>query len=289
MPELPEVETIRLQLEKCVVGKTIASIESLHKKSLAGDPKQVIGKKIIGTKRYGKMLVMDVEGKIDIGVHLKMSGQLLLRHSHDSGNPGKIGTGSPIRSGMTALVHKHTRVIITFTDDDRLLFNDMRIFGWVKILPHNELVELSFVKKLGPEPWDIADGDFYQKLHTRNRAIKLVILDQETISGVGNIYANDALWEAGIKPNKSAKSLRLKDVKILREKIVEILREGIRYGGSTGGDRKYIDLEGEPGKYQHHFRVYDRKGAPCLRNDGGIIEKIQLGGRGTYYCPVCQT
>jgi formamidopyrimidine-DNA glycosylase len=269
MPELPEVETIRLQLQKYIIGKTIASVDSYHKKSLSGDMSLIIGKKIIGTKRYGKMLVLDVEGMTDIGIHLKMSGQLLYEKEPKP-------------------LHKHTRVVITFTDGTRLLFNDQRIFGWVRILPHSELVELSFVKKLGPEPWDISDKDFFHKIKTRNRAVKLVILDQEIISGVGNIYANDALWEAGIKPGKTAKNITQKEATMLREKIIHVLREGIRYGGTTGGDRKYVNLEGNIGSYQDHVRVYDREGESCQRKDGGTIEKIQLGGRGTYFCPVCQ-
>ena len=148
---------------------------------------------------------------------------------------------------------------------------------------------LRYVRLLGPEPWDISDNDLYNKIKHRKRAVKLVILDQEIIAGAGNIYANDALWEAGIKPTRVAKTLRQKDCETLRLALVKVLREGIKYGGSTAKDSKYVQLDGGSGKYQEHFRVYDRKGLQCLRRDGGIIKKITLGGRGTYYCPICQT
>jgi formamidopyrimidine-DNA glycosylase len=279
MPELPEVETIRMQLEKYLVGQTIASITSLHKKSLVGNPKLVEDKKIIGVKRFGKMLDIDVEGKIDIGIHLKMSGQLLI---------AKAVGGRQVADEKKLLPQKHTRVIITFKSGDVLYFNDQRIFGWVRIMDENEMAELPFIQKLGQEPWDISDGEFYSLIHKRNRPVKLVMLDQEIISGIGNIYANDGLWEAKIKPQRKAASLTKIESIALRKSLIKVLKEGIKYGGSTGQDGKYVHLDGGSGKYQEHFRVYDKKGKKCLRQDRGVIEKITLGGRGTYFCPVCQ-
>lgn len=281
MPELPEVEIIKLQLEKRIIGKKISQIESFHKKSLIGEPTLVVGKKIIGVKRIGKMIVIDLEGEMDIGIHLKMSGQLIYKSA-------KLKAQNSKSAQQDVGIHKHTRVVITFSDGDQLLFNDQRIFGWVRIMHNAELVMLNYVKNLGKEPWDITDQEFYNKIKNKNRPIKIVILDQEIISGVGNIYANDALWEAGVRPDKPAKKLRYEDIRILRKAIVKVLREGIKYGGTTAGDGKYVNLEGESGGYQNHVRVYDRKGEKCSRNDGGVIEKITLGGRGTYFCPICQ-
>jgi formamidopyrimidine-DNA glycosylase len=279
MPELPEVETIRMQLEKYLVGQTILKIESLHLKSLIGDPKLVENNKILAVKRFGKMLVIDVAGEMDIGIHLKMSGQLLYRKAEKIERTDK---------GEIQLPHKHTRVIIKLKSGDILYFNDQRIFGWVKIMTQMEMKELPFITKLGKEPWDLDDDEFYQLIHHKNRPIKLVILDQEIISGVGNIYANDGLWEAKIKPTRKASTLTQKEVNLLRESLIIVLKEGIKYGGSTGQDGKYVHLDGSSGKYQEHFRTYDQKDKKCLRNDGGVIEKITLGGRGTYFCPVCQ-
>jgi formamidopyrimidine-DNA glycosylase len=294
MPELPEVETIRMQLEKYLVGQTITSINSLHKKSLIGNPKLVEGKKIVGAKRFGKMLDIDVEGKIDIGIHLKMSGQLLYQKEDKKNKQNSSRLIAPNnKSGYSSstarsLPHKHTRVIIKFKSGDILYFNDQRIFGWVKIMEGDELSKLTFIKNLGKEPWDITDEEFFQLIHKRNRPVKLVILDQEIISGVGNIYANDGLWEAGIKPQRKASSLTKTESANLLKALIKVLKEGIKYGGSTGQDGKYVHLDGGSGKYQEHFRVYDKKDKKCLRKDGGVVEKITLGGRGTYFCPVCQ-
>jgi formamidopyrimidine-DNA glycosylase len=272
MPELPEVETVRMKLEPLLVGQTVTAIEPLHRKPLLGHPGIAVGKRILAVKRFGKMLLIDLEGETDIGVHLKMSGQLLFRK----------------QGGPDTLPDKHTRVVIRFGSGDTLYFNDQRIFGWVQVMTAGELKQLAYLRTLGPEPWDVSDDGFYRKLHAAKRAVKLVILDQSVISGVGNIYANDGLWDAGIDPRKSACRLSGTEAACLRKSLVTVLRNGIRYGGSTGKDGKYLHPDGKTGKYQEHFLVYDRDGKPCPREDGGIIAKIQLGGRGTFLCPVCQ-
>ena len=114
-------------------------------------------------------------------------------------------------------------------------------------------------------------------------------MDQTVLSGVGNIYANDACWEAKVNPRRLAYTLTAKQYKELYKGVIRVLEEGIRYGGATAADAKYIDLHGLGGHYQEHFRVYDREGELCLRDDEGIIHRFALGGRGTYFCPVCQT
>jgi formamidopyrimidine-DNA glycosylase len=288
MPELPEVETVRMQLEKRIIGFVIKKITAINQKSLIGNPKLVVGEKIIGAERFGKMLVLKIAGNFDIGIHLKMSGQLIYSSSEESLTSREVSDVSSRIYSNNILQNKHTRVIIEFTNGSKLFFNDQRKFGWVRIMNDDELSNLQFIKKLGKEPWDITDADFYKLIHHRNRSIKLVILDQEIISGVGNIYANDALWEAGIKPTHKASIITKKEAHEIRINIIKVLKEGIKFGGSTGQDGKYVNLEGSPGGYQNHFRVYDKKGQKCLRKDGGVIEKITLGGRGTYYCPVCQ-
>jgi formamidopyrimidine-DNA glycosylase len=160
MPELPEVETVRTQLEKHTVGKTVSAIESFHERSLTGNPVKVTGRKITDIKRYGKMLILELGKEWVIGIHLKMSGQLIYQ---------KPGAGRLKQD-------KHTRVIIKFNSGDYLIFNDQRIFGWVKIMKSEELRTMNYIKNLGPEPWDISDEEFFNKIRTRNRPIKLVIL-----------------------------------------------------------------------------------------------------------------
>ena len=305
MPELPEIETVKIQLQKHLVGQVIERLEQLHPKSVQGDVGLVSGKKIVGVERCGKMLIIHLEGGLDLAIHFKMSGQLVLVRSLQSAESRKeniknrrvegslnnvglrVAGGHPTQDWIGELPSRHTRAIFHLKDEDRLFFNDQRIFGWVKILSDKEVRKLAFLQKLGPEPWDITDEEFFNLLNKRKKAIKLVIMDQEVISGTGNIYANDALWEARIHPLRPAQSLTSMEAKLLRQGLVKVLKEGIKYGGATATDDKYINLDGLGGHYQDHFRVYDREGQPCLRCKAPII-KITLGGRGTYFCPRCQ-
>ena len=306
MPELPEIETVRLQLQKHLVGEEIARLEKLHAKSVQGNLRLVEGKKITAIERKGKMLVIDLEKDICLAIHFKMSGQLILvtqpSHKASAGNESvkrkagsrkdeiknRIVGGHPSEDWLGKLPSKHTRAVFHLKSGDTMYFNDQRIFGWVKILSKKELEELPFVKDLGPEPWDLSDSQFYKLISSRKKAIKLVLMDQSIISGVGNIYANDALWEANIHPQTAANKLKPEETKELRIGLIKVLKEGIKYGGATAADAKYIDLDGLGGHYQDHFRVYDREGKNCLRRDDGVIKKVTLGGRGTYYCPKCQ-
>lgn len=296
MPELPEIETIKLQLAKYLPGKRFSGVEKLHPKSLAGNPNLIIGKTITGVRRLGKMLVVDMENNIHLAIHFKMSGQLVLiqnskvkiQNDHKLNFKNRVVGGHPTSDWIGNLPSKHTRVVFILDNGDQMYFNDQRIFGWVKILDERGFNDLKFLKELGPEPWDITDRQFYEMLKKRRKAVKLAIMDQSVISGVGNIYANDGLWESRIHPQTPGERLRYEDIRILRKSLIKVLQEGIKYGGATASDAKYINLDGLGGHYQEHFRVYDREGQKCLRKDGGVIKKIVLGGRGTYFCPKCQ-
>lgn len=288
MPELPEIETIKIQLQKHLVGQEIASLEQLHKKSVIGDLKLITGKKVIGVRRFGKMLVIDLSNDLHLAIHFKMSGQLILVKSDKKQVTHRIAGGHPSGDWTGELPSKHTRAIFHFQSGDTMYFNDQRIFGWVKILDSKSLKALKFLNTLGKEPWDMTDEEFHKLITKRKKAVKLVIMEQAILSGVGNIYANDGLWEARIHPKQTANTLpRAKSLE-LKSGLIKVLKEGIKYGGATAADAKYIDLDGLGGHYQDHFRVYDREGEKCLRKDGGVIIKESLGGRGTYYCPKCQ-
>ncbi len=285
MPELPEVETVRLQLVKYLVGQTVSGVSAVLEKSLHGSPVGVIGRKVVAVRRLGKMLVVDVEGQHCLAIHFKMSGQLIYVSQKKQ---VKVAGGHPTEDWVGSLPSKHTRVIFTFASGDKMYFNDQRMFGWVKILKDQELENLPFVQKLGPEPWDIDDQEFFQRLSGKKKAVKVALMDQDVVSGVGNIYANDGLWEAKVDPRKKANTLTREEALAIKQGITKVLREGIRFGGATAADAKYINLDGLGGKYQEHFRTYSRDGEPCHRVDRGVIEKITLGGRGTYFCPICQ-
>lgn len=284
MPELPEVETVRGQLAKALSGHTISEVIVHAPRMVTGEVKDILKQSIQTVRRFGKVLVIDCTGNISVVIHFKMSGQLILIQKDGK----RIAGGHPSADWVQALPSAHTRVTFLFANGDTLYFNDQRFFGWIKIMPTDTVAELSYLKHLGPEPWDIADDDFFSRIHKKNKAIKLVILDQEIISGVGNIYANDALWEASLHPETIAKQLTKEQVSRLQSGIITVLKDGIRYKGATAADAKYVHLDGMLGTYQHHARVYDRTGESCRRNDGGIIEKFAVAGRGTYICPVCQ-
>lgn len=284
MPELPEVETVRIQLAKCLIGQTITRIDVVKQKLMHGDPELMIGQKVVAVRRLGKMLVIDLSGEYCLAIHFKMSGQLIL----DQKSAVRIVGGHPTEDWVGKLPGKHTRVVFSFKSGDVMYFNDQRMFGWVKVLRDKELDKLSFVKNLGPEPWDITDANFYLRIKSKKKPIKVVLMDQDIISGVGNIYANDGLWEAGVNPSRRANTLTENEAGKVLKGVVKVLREGIKYGGATAADAKYINLRGMGGKYQDHFRTYAREGQSCLRGDGGMIKKITLGGRGTYFCPECQ-
>lgn len=263
MPELPEVETIRIQLEKALKGRRIQDIKILSDKSFNGDPKRILDTRILGTRRFGKVLVIDLDNDYSLLIHLKLTGQLLVN--------GEVGP--------------QTRVIIKL-DRGQLIFNDLRKFGWMKIADSGQVIGDRFIKKLGPEPLrDLTLERFRQILAKTGRPIKIVLMDQAKIAGVGNIYANDALWLAGINPRRTANSLRPREQEKLYGAVLKVLEEGIKYGGAS--DQYYIKPDGTKGRYQDHFLVYGREGKPCAKC-GAEIKKFFLGSRGTYWCPNCQ-
>lgn len=292
MPELPEVETIKRSLQKDIVGKTITNIEVRKLKLFQGDVKEVIGKKILSVNRAGKMLIIDLEGDYSLLIHNKMSGQLVWSNSLED----KVVFGNVIPfAGGNTLPGNTTHIIIK-TDGGTLFFNDLRQFGWIKVI--KDIKNLQELKELGPEPFDFAQDEpfinkeftveYLQKTFSKtSKPIKVVLLEQQKIAGVGNIYDNDALFEAGIMPTRSAKSLSGEEISKLKDGIIKVLKDGIKYGGSSAGDEAYIQPDGTKGKYQEHARVYQRDGQSCSRC-GTTIKRIAIGGRGTFFCPTCQ-
>lgn len=287
MPELPEIETIKRQLEYKIIGKTICSIAVNNPKSFRGEIKEVIGSKIINVDRRAKMLIICLSGNINLLVHLKMSGQLLFKLKTQKSKLKTTTQNSKRKIKKQSLPDKYSRVIITFEDRSQLFFNDVRKFGWVKVVLSSELKVLS--SKYGQEPLEKGfTVDYLEKILSKsNKAIKLVLMDQNKIAGLGNIYANEALFLAGIRPARGGRELRNEEIKKLREAIIKILNKGIKYKGSSAKDKGYIQTTGEFGEYQNHFLVYQREGKKCKRC-GSIIKKIKLGGRGTFFCPSCQ-
>lgn len=293
MPELPEVETIRKQLSDLIVGLKIADIEILHPKSFIGDKKLALQRNIIGVRRFGKMLVIDLEGDYSLAVHLKMTGQILCQTTDNL--PAQAGKEQITENREQ---NKHTRVITIFTNGDILFFNDIRKFGWIRIVRNETMKQFNNVtmkiaslkeilSKFGPEPLrDLTLGKFRKILKSSKKPVKLILMDQEKIAGVGNIYANDALFLSKIHPQKPADKVSEIESKVIFHKLLKVLKEGLKWKGAS--KTNFVDVFGRKGSMQEHFYVYGREGEMCVNQCGGKIERMTLGGRGTFYCRKCQ-
>ena len=244
MPELPEVETIRRQLSGKIVGKKLGN------------------KRIIGVSRRAKILDVEFADKSHLLFHLKLTGQLIF-----NGLPGK-----------------YTRQVFNFDDGSRLIFNDVRKFGWRKMVSESELKDIE--KKLGPEPLAITQKQFASMLAKRPKAkIKPLLMDQKFIAGIGNIYSDEILFASRIHPLRLASALQPKEIVLLLGKTKKILTAAIKAGGSSVAD--YLDAFGQKGAYSRQHKVYQKTGQKCVKC-GSVIERIKLAGRSAHYCPKCQ-
>jgi formamidopyrimidine-DNA glycosylase len=281
MPELPEVEAIKLQLGKFLKGHKILSVEVKNTKTFAGNPKDIIGGKFLGTRRFGKVSVIDLDNKFSILTHVKLTGQYVYRGPN-------LPSPKPLSTKVTGgIPGPHTLVIFNLDKEGELYYNDVRRFGWIRIVKTSEVETEPFIKKLGPEPFkDLTLEKFRELLSKTSRPVKIVLMDQTEMGGVGNIYATDALWLAKVNPRTSAKELEEGKIKELYEAILSVLKEGIKWGGAS--ELAFVTPDGTEGQYQGHTLAYGHDGEPCERCHKAIFEKYFLGGRGTYICPVCQ-
>ncbi len=288
MPELPEVETVRIGLAELLPGKIIKSEWHDWPKGFPNADSDVqqflIGAKILEVKRRAKVLIIELSTKYSLLVHLKMTGQLVFRSNDDK---KRFGAGHPSHSLVGDLPDKSTRVILDF-GDSKLFFNDQRKFGWIRLVPTAEIPNIDFFKKIGPEPLadDFKAKDFIERLSKRpNSSIKAVLLDQSVIAGVGNIYADESLFAAKIHPLSKVQNISKAKLIKLHEELIKVLKLSIEKGGSS--DRNYVDVQGRRGSYLGFAQVFRKNGQPCPRC-GTIIEKIRVAGRGTHICPHCQ-
>jgi formamidopyrimidine-DNA glycosylase len=281
MPELPEVETMRLQLEKYLVGHKIVSVDVKNRKTFQGDEGKIIGGKVVDTRRFGKVSVIDLDNGYSILTHVKLTGQYIYRGLNLK-NPSKLS--AKVIGGVPG---PHTLVIFNLDRGGELYYNDVRRFGWIRIEKTPDVENESFIKKLGPEPLKNLTLDLFKDILSKSgRPIKIVLMDQEKMGGVGNIYANDALWLARVSPKAPAKSLGDQQTKELYEAVSTVLKAGMKYGGAS--ELAFVTPDGAEGEYQKHTLVYGREGEPCERCHKSLVKKFFLSGRGTYWCPVCQ-
>jgi formamidopyrimidine-DNA glycosylase len=287
MPELPEVETVRLGLSKLLPARRITKEEHDWDKGFPNAPADVreflVGAAVTDVRRRAKVLIIDLDTDYSLVIHLKMTGQLVFRSQTE-----RFGAGHPNNSLVGELPDKSTRVTLSFHDGSKLFFNDQRKFGWMRLMPTVEVEQLDFFQKVGPEPLgaDFTAADFIQRLQRRkNSGIKAVLLDQTVVAGVGNIYADESLWGAKIHPETRVSAVPAAKLKELYEALRAVLQLSIEKGGST--DRNYVSAEGKRGSYLTFANVFRREGKPCPRC-GTTVVKLRVAGRGTHICPQCQ-
>lgn len=272
MPELPEVETIRRDLEKTLAGATITEVWFDVPKMLQPSPEVVVqalqGYKVVKFDRIAKLLLMTLD-EVTAAIHLKLSGQLILRNQKDP------------RS-----LDRFTHAVFKFNNGKELRFNEMRKFGFVKVIHTKEELD-KILEGYGPEPLTESFTTQYLKnvLGKSSRAIKTVILDQTKIGGVGNIYVDEALWYTKLHPETEANKLNNKQIQELHKNINFVIKQGIDDGGTS--DRDYVRIDGSEGNHSQNLKVFRQENKPCSRC-GTTIKKIRVGGRGTHFCPNCQ-
>lgn len=287
MPELPEVETVRLGLAKYLLGQRILDVIFDNPKSFPNDDKLVkskmLGSEITAVERRAKVLMIRLSTDYTLLIHLKMTGQLIYRPKVGQG----FGGGHPNDSLIGDLPDRSTRVILELSEG-KLFFNDQRKFGWVKLLRSIDINNLEFFQKVGPEPLqsEFSFEEFRRRLNRRSRtSIKAAILDQSVVAGVGNIYADESLFMARIHPATPVGQVSTIKLKRLHQAIRQCLQISLDHGGSS--DRNYVDADGNKGSYLKFAQVFRREGQPCYRC-GKEIKKIRVAGRGTHFCPKCQ-
>jgi formamidopyrimidine-DNA glycosylase len=267
MPELPEVETTVRGLARVLQGRRIARLEARRpdlRRALPPDLGQrLTGARVTGLRRRAKYGLIDTDRDDTLVFHLGMSGRWRV---------------DPIEA------EKHDHFIIETDEGRRVALNDPRRFGSLDLLGTGELDDWPPFKALGPEPFDLDARELQRRLAGRSAAIKLLLLDQRTVAGLGNIYVCEALFRAGIHPARAAGSVSLQRLKRLVPAIHNVLAEAIEAGGSTLRD--FASPDGELGYFSKRFAVYDREGQPCTC--GGTVKRIVQGGRSTFYCPKCQ-
>ncbi|MBR2989529.1 bifunctional DNA-formamidopyrimidine glycosylase/DNA-(apurinic or apyrimidinic site) lyase [Candidatus Saccharibacteria bacterium] len=284
MPELPEVETIKRGLEGFCLRQKIRRVEVLCEKSFIGPQEAVLGREIIKFRRFGKALVVDLSGGVSLMIHLRMTGQLIYREKENA--KSSFAGGHPSESFVEELPNKQTRVVLTLSKGV-LYFNDQRKFGFIKVLPTEEVEQDEFIASLAPEPWQMKPEELYRTFQRRSGSpVKAAILDQKVIAGIGNIYADEALFYAGVHPRRLCGSLSLKETARIIEGAAKAMDASIKSGGSTMAT--YVRADGTRGDYLELFaKVFRREGQPCVKCGNEII-KIRVAGRGTHICPCCQ-
>ena len=276
MPELPEVETVRRDLDREFAGKKVKSVQVTGVRSVRRGTKAQLAKRLAGrtfktAKRKGKYIIVVLDSGEWFVIHLRMSGQLL-------------------KSTPKAPKPKHTHVVIDFTQGSQLRFVDPRTFGEVFVVDPAKLAEEA--PDLAELGWDPLDDpmlwvDFARMVLSRRQQLKALLTDQHVIAGLGNIYSDEVLHAAGLRYDRQSNTLTVQEVRRLFRAILEVVHEAVAARGSSLADEQYVDLYGRPGTFQTQHQIYGREGKACARCRA-TIERVKWSGRSTYYCPSCQ-
>lgn len=282
MPELPEVESIKLHLDQKLKSRRFTDVNYDWPKKFIGDKNRILNSNIKKVRRLGKVLIFDLANGVSLLFHLKMTGQIILQKGNN-----RIAGGHPIPPLNRPVPNSTTRAIFTLDDGAVMYFNDLRKFGWVKIMSTEDVVKEPLVESLGPDPLtsDFSLGYFIDNLTRRKGIVKVVIMNQKLVAGVGNIYASEALFLAKVQPQRKLSTLTKNEIGAIYYGIIEALKTGVKHGGASVAS--YIKPDGNEGVYLKYAYVYNRKGEKC-KICGTEIAKIKLAGRGTYFCPSCQ-
>ncbi len=289
MPELPEIETIRLGLQRKIIGLKLRDIEILSPKTFQGQTDLLRGTKVLKVARYAKVLAIELTSNLTLLFHLKMTGQLIWAGKGEEGKGKRFVGGHPTLDMVGDLPNSSTRAVFTFSDGSKLYFNDQRRFGWIKVIENLKFKIENLLGHLGPEPleknftWEVLKQNL---LRHPSMPVKKALMDQSVVSGIGNIYANEACFDAKIDPRIKVKDLTDQDFESLHKGVTRSLQDGIKYGGATRAH--FVDSDGHKGYFLDYAFVYGRDKHPC-KICKTEIKKIQLGGRGTYFCERCQS
>lgn len=304
MPELPEVQTVVSELNRKLKNKkikrvvvhtakvisigpgTVSNIRKVEQDKVDVFVKMLTGRKILSVKRRAKMLIFDFDGPLSMLVHLKMTGQFIFEDKKlRAVTGGQYRIINKLAAPLVKLPSKYTHVIFYFIDSSVLYFNDVRQFGYLKVVTDEEVKRVKELSGFGPEP--LSRQFTLEKLAVqvkrRSRSpIKLVLMDPTVVAGIGNIYSDEILFHAKIKPTRLAGTIKANELKQIYKYIPLVLKQAIKYKGSSVGD--FVRTDGKWGSMGKHHFVYGRRGQPCKRC-GTIIQSVKLGGRTSCFCP----
>ncbi|OJT94850.1 MAG: DNA-formamidopyrimidine glycosylase [Alphaproteobacteria bacterium 65-7] len=290
MPELPEVETVRLGLLPVLEGHVITQARTRRTGLRLPFPRdfaaRLSGRRVTALRRRAKYLLADLEGGETLVIHLGMSGRMSV---YSEGQPRKIGSYLYDVAPATAGEDKHDHVVLETDAPARIVFNDHRRFGLMTLLDTATLDQDRLFKNIGIEPLSskFNAATLARALEGKKTPIKSALLDQRLVAGLGNIYVCEALFRSHISPKRLAGTVKGERIAALAAAIRKVLKDAIAAGGSTLRD--HAQATGDPGNFQHHFLVYGREGKPCKLGCKGTVKRIAQAGRSTFYCPKCQT